>query len=67
MFTLSGIPQGSGQRPFMFTLRGIPQGSCQRPFMFDIFMNVILYFMEICNVVKYTNDNILSLIANTSQ
>ncbi len=46
-------------------LKGIPQGSRHWPFLFNVFMNDIFYFMEICDLLNYVDDNTLSVIRNT--
>jgi hypothetical protein len=47
--------------------KGIPQGSGLGPFLLNLFMNDIFYFMEICDLVNYADDNTLSIIQNTIQ
>ncbi len=44
-------------------LKGIPLGSV--PFLFNVLMNDIFYFMDICNLLNYADDNTLSIIRNT--
>ncbi len=46
-------------------LKGIPQVSGLGPFLFNIFMIHIFYFMEICDLLNYGDDNTLSIIRNT--
>ncbi len=46
-------------------LKGIPQGSRLGSFLFNVFMNNIFYFMEICDLLNYADDNTLSIIRNT--
>ncbi len=46
-------------------LKGIPQCSGLGPFIFNIFMNDMIYFMKICDLVNYADDNTLSTISNT--
>ncbi len=46
-------------------LKGIPQGSGLWPFLFNVFMNDIFYFMDICDLLNYADDNTLSIIRNT--
>ncbi len=46
-------------------LKGIPQGSGLGLFLFNVFMNNILYFMEIYDLLNYADDNTLSIIRNT--
>ncbi len=46
-------------------LKGIPKRSCLGPFLFNIFMNDIFYFIEICDLANYADDNTLDHIAST--
>ncbi len=46
-------------------LKGILQGSGLRPFLFNVFMNDIFYFMEVCDLLNYADNNTLSIIGNT--
>ncbi len=50
---------------WMALLKGIPQCSGLGPFIFNIFMNDMIYFMKICDLVNYADDNTLSTISNT--
>ncbi len=43
--------------------KGIPQGSSLGPFL-NIFMNDIFYFVELCDLVNYADDNTLSIFAS---
>ncbi len=45
-------------------LKGIPQCSRIRPFLFNVLMNDIFYFMEICDLLNYVDDNTLSIVRN---
>ncbi len=36
-------------------------------FLLNVFMNEIFYFMEICDLVNYSDGNALSIITNTFQ
>ncbi len=47
--------------------KGIPQGSGLGRFLPNVFMNDIFYFMEICDLVNYADDNTLSVIERTVQ
>ncbi len=40
--------------------KGIPQGYGLGPFLLNAFMNDIFYFMEICDLVDYADDNRVS-------
>ncbi len=42
--------------------KGIPQDSELGPFLLNVFMNDIFHFMEICDLVNYSDDNTLSVI-----
>ncbi len=46
-------------------LKGIPQCSCIGLFLFSVFMNDIFYFIEICDLANYANDNTLDHTAST--
>ncbi len=46
-------------------LKGIPKGSCFNPFRFNVFMNDIFYFIEICDLANFADDNTLDHIAST--
>ncbi len=46
-------------------MKGIPQGCGFGLFLFNIFMNDIFYFIGICNLLNYADDNTLSVIRNT--
>ncbi len=43
----------------------IPQRSSLGPFLFNIFMNDIFYFIDLCDLENYADDNTLSIIAST--
>ncbi len=43
-----------------------PQGSGLGPFLFNTFMNDIFYFMEICELVTYADDNTIRTIATNT-
>ncbi len=49
----------------MLLQKGIPQCSKLSPFLFNIFINDILYFMELYDLANYADDNTLSIIAST--
>ncbi len=44
---------------------GIPQDSSLGPSLFNIFMNDIFYFIDLCDLANYADDNTLSIIAST--
>ncbi len=46
-------------------LKGIPQGSFLGSFLFNVFMNDIFYFIEICDLANFADDNTLDHIAST--
>ncbi len=46
-------------------LNRIPQCSVLGPFLFNVFMNDIFYFMEICDLLNYADDNTLSVKRDT--
>ncbi len=43
----------------------IPQGSSLGPFLFNIFMNDMFYFVDLCDLANYADDNTLSGIPRT--
>ncbi len=43
-------------------LKDIPQSSGLGPFLFNFCMYDIFYFMEICDLLNYVDDNTLSII-----
>ncbi len=45
--------------------KGIPQGFSLVPFLFNIFINGIFYFIDLCDLANYADDNTLSVIAST--
>ncbi len=42
-----------------------PQGTCLGPFIKIIYMNDIFYFIEMCDLTNYADDNTLDHIAST--
>ncbi len=43
----------------------IPQGSSLGSFLCNIFMNDIFYFIDLCDLANYVDDNTLSVIVST--
>ncbi len=43
----------------------IPQGSSLGNFLLNIFINDIFYFIPLCDLENYADDNTLSIIAST--
>jgi hypothetical protein len=50
---------------WMPLLKGIPQGSCLGPFLFNVFMNDIFFFIELCDLTNYADDNTIDIIATS--
>ncbi len=52
---------------WMLLLKGISQCSSLGPFIFNVIMNDIFYFIEICDLTNYADDNTLHHIASLNK